>query len=85
MQSALYVLLLDEILCDEREEKLDGTESTEERDLTPFSRDEKEEIKLLYNKLQKNMNNEEELDESSTLAKVHSLLSEKNGKTWKSI
>ena len=78
VQSALYGLLLDEILCDGREEKQDDTENTEnERDIIAFSKDEKEEIKVLYEKLQKDANNKKELEESSALTKVRSLLSEK--------
>ena len=78
VQSALYGLLIDEILCDGREENQDDTENTEdERDIIAFSKDEKEEIKVFYEKLQKDANNEKELEESSALTKVRSLLSEK--------
>ena len=49
VQSALYGLLLDEILCDEREDKQDDTENAEdERDLMAFKKNEREEIMLLY-------------------------------------
>lgn len=78
VQSALYGLLLDEFFCDEREEKQDDTENTgDQRDVKAFSKDEKEEIKILYKKLQKDAPNEKELEESSALTKVRSLLSEK--------
>ena len=77
VQSAVYGLLLDEILCDEREEKQDDTENTEdERDVIAFSKDKKEEIKLLYEKFQKDADNER-VTRKLCLDKSTSLLSEK--------